>query len=111
MAGLEQALCDARSLTSDFGAESVIGQAHNAVEDFAVHWNMKVSVGFTLYGHVFPSAVVIIDWHHLVSAAVKTALNSLTTWPETLGKLRVMSSFFRIEEYMTVLSASLGGRR
>ena len=71
MAGLGQACCETRSLTSDFGTESSIGTMHNVLHVFAARLNLKVSDAFNSFGHVFPNAVVTVSWHNLVSAAVK----------------------------------------
>jgi hypothetical protein len=81
--GLEQALCETWSLASDCGTESIIGAMHNVLDVFAATVGQKVSGAFLSFGHIFPNAVIVIDWHHLVSAAVKTVLSSISTWPDT----------------------------
>ena len=109
MAGLGHACCETRSLTSDFGTESVTGAMHNVLHVFAARLNLKVSDAFNSFGHVFPNAVVIVDWHHLVSAAVKTTLNSLSAWPDMLAKMRAVSTFLRVDEYRSVFRRHMQG--
>ena len=52
MVGLEQALCETRSLSSDFGTESIIGAMHNVLDVFAATVGQKVSGAFLSYGHI-----------------------------------------------------------
>lgn len=97
------------SITTDWGIESGIVNAPDVTPWFLA----------TVLGKAPPRSTQtrgcsgerwLPGWNHLMSNAMKAALNAFRTWPGVLQKLRVFTKFFRNANYRMVVHTAVRKR-
>ena len=97
-------LCErVRCFTTDGGVESHIPDMWNALPAFARSLGTACSVTFMAFEYMFPYAVVILDWSHLMDTILAGTFADLACWPNTLRKLKLAAAFFKVEENRNVI--------
>jgi hypothetical protein len=107
VSSMESFLLDVRSLTTDFGIESLMADYRNILRHFAARVNQTVSSYFLRFEYLFPLAVYLPDWNHTCMNMVKRILFELDRWPTVLAAIRSLCQFFRVWEYRSCLRQAM----
>ena len=98
------------SITTDWGTESGIVNAPDVIPWFLATVLGKAPPEIDKHSRLFRKALWLPGWNHLMSNAMKAALNTLRTWPGVLQKLRVFTKFFRNVDYRMIVHTAVRKR-
>jgi len=108
--GVAWFLASVRSLTTDMGVEKALCDLPNPLASFAAYMGLRCPPHLEELTHLFPMAVFIPGWNHLINNLLRESFSSLRCWPAMLERLRAFCTFFKVSDYRGVWQRHLAGK-